>query len=98
MSNVEIEDFFLTLYFHNELAAGLVVGSVIGSVANHMFSFRKVRARLRAPKCHPAWDRMKETLRKETFTIWFWVIITTASAYTGQCGQPKSLGKAVERH
>lgn len=47
------------MYFHNELAAGPVVGSVIGSVTNHMLSFGKVRTRLRAPKCHPTWDRVK---------------------------------------
>lgn len=41
------------LYFYNELAAGPVVGSVISSVTNHVFSFWKVRARLRAPKCQP---------------------------------------------
>lgn len=60
VSNVEMEVFFLTLNFHNEFAAGPVVGSVIGGVTNHMLSFRKMRARLRAPKCHPAWDRVKE--------------------------------------
>lgn len=67
-----MEDFFLTLHFHNELAAGPVVGSVVGSVTNHMLSFGKVRARLRAPKCHSAWDRVKEPLRKETLRIRVW--------------------------
>lgn len=69
MNNMETKEFFQTLYFHNELAAGPVVGSVIGSVTNHVLPFRKLRARLRAPKCHPAWDRVKETLRKETLRI-----------------------------
>lgn len=72
MSNAEMEDFFLTLYFHNELAAGPVVGSIIGSIANHMLSFRKVRARLRAPKCHPAQDRVRVPLRKDPLRIGAW--------------------------
>lgn len=72
MNNVEMEDFFLTLYFHNELAAGSVIGSVIGSVTNHMLSFGKVRAWLRAPKCHPAWDQGREPLRKETLRTGVW--------------------------
>lgn len=67
-----MEGFFLTLYFHNELAASAVVGSVIGSVTNHMLSFRKVRARLRAPKCHPTWNRVKEPLRKDIVRIRVW--------------------------
>lgn len=54
VNNLGSEEFFLTLYFHNELAAGPIVGLVIGSVTNHMLSFRKVRARFRTPKCHPA--------------------------------------------
>lgn len=54
------------MYFYNELAAGPVVGSVVGSVTNHVLSFGKLRARLRAPKCHPAWDRVREPLRKVT--------------------------------
>lgn len=60
LNGVPSEDLFLTLYFYNELAAGPVVGSVIGSVTNHMLSFRKVRTGLWATKCHPAGDRMKE--------------------------------------
>jgi hypothetical protein len=65
MNNVETEEFFPTLYFHNEFATGPVVGTIIGSITNHMFSFRKVRTRLRAPKCHPAGDRVKKLLRKK---------------------------------
>lgn len=72
MNNVEMEDFFLTLYFHNELAAGSVIGSIVGSISNHMLSFGKVRARLRAPKCHPAWDQVREPLRKQTLRTGVW--------------------------
>lgn len=67
-----MEDFFLTLYFHNELAAGPIIGSIVGSVTNHMLSFRKVRARLRAPNCHPAWYRVREPMRNETLRIGVW--------------------------
>lgn len=67
-----MEDFFLTLYFYNELAAGPVVGLVVGSITNHVLSFGKVRARLRAPKCHPAWDKVREPLRKVTLRTGVW--------------------------
>ena len=67
-----MENFFLTLYFYNELAAGPVVGSVISSVTNHVFAFWKVRARLRAPKCQPTWDRVREPLRKVTLRTGVW--------------------------
>lgn len=62
LNGVSNEDFFLTLYFYDELAAGPVVGSVIGSVTNHMLSFRKVRTGLWATKCHPTGNRMKKLL------------------------------------
>ena len=67
-----MENLFLTLYFYNELAAGPVVGSVISSVTNHVFSLWKVRARFRASKYQPTWDRVKEPLRKVTLRTGIW--------------------------
>lgn len=43
----------LTLDADAELAAGSVVGLVVGGVADHMLTFREFRAGLRAPQHHP---------------------------------------------
>lgn len=71
LNGVSNEDFFLTLYFYDELAAGPVVGSVIGSVTNHMLSFRKVRTGLWATKCHPAGndEEVTELLRERCLEL-----------------------------
>lgn len=88
-----MENFFLTLYFHNELAAGPVVGSVISSVTNHVFSFWKVRARLRAPKYQPTWDRVREPLRKAALSTGLWGTHHCAISLRGSVGLPECLGE-----